>query len=115
MTQYDPNRRDPTLRADQPEVLSPGEARQAPQGKPVLYVLIAGLVLALFAWAAVEMYPRGSSQTASYPPGRSETTGSVPSTSPTPAPTPSSPNATSGADTSAPTPTRSGPGSDSAR
>lgn len=75
MTQYDPNGH----RADDKEILTPGEARQAPQGRPVLYVLVAGLVLALVAWAAVELYPRGTSQTALNPPGRpsAETTGTV--------------------------------------
>ncbi|MFN3889575.1 MAG: hypothetical protein ACK4MV_04185 [Beijerinckiaceae bacterium] len=77
MTHYDPNRpADPrdlpgARRSDDPlnppepvvhdaaPVRSGGEARQAPPGRPVLYVLIAGLVLALIAWAAVELYPRG--------------------------------------------------------
>lgn len=83
MTHHDPNRpvrdpRDPPgpLREDdpfnspQPEihdaapVLSEGEARQGPSGRPVLYVLVAGLVLALIAWAAVEFYPRAEPTTA---------------------------------------------------
>ena len=71
MTHHDPNRPhhgrvDPVtgrpagtdpfapLPGDEP-VVSGAEARQAPPGRPVLYVLIAGLVLALIAWAAVEM------------------------------------------------------------
>ncbi|RCW78831.1 hypothetical protein [Phyllobacterium bourgognense] len=32
------------------------EARQGPLGKPVLWVLIGGLLLALFAWGGAEMF-----------------------------------------------------------
>jgi hypothetical protein len=98
MTHYDPNRpiidpehdprrdpfRDPAMDA---ETVSASEARQGPEGRPVLYVLIGGLVLALIAWAAAEMYPRGGSTTATAPanieqarPGDPQATGSVPST-----------------------------------
>lgn len=100
MTQYDPNRpnrpridpdadlaRDRSQRSAHPEepvVMTGAEARQAREGRPVLYVLIAGLVLALAAWALVEMYPRGGSTTADAPatteqasPGP-QTTGSTP-------------------------------------
>jgi hypothetical protein len=94
MTHYDPKRpaidpehdprrdpfRDPAMDA---ETVSASDARQGPEGRPVLYVLIAGLVLALIAWAAAEMYPRGGSTTATAPNSSSgvpETTGSVPAT-----------------------------------
>lgn len=50
----------PPLRADDhsdddPAVETPVEARQGFLGRPVLVVLIAGLVLAIVAWLAVEM------------------------------------------------------------
>ena len=96
MTHYDPNRplidpehdprrdpfRDPALDA---ETVSASDARQGPEGRPVLYVLIGGLVLALIAWAAAEMYPHGGATTATAPanieqaiPGDPQSTGSVP-------------------------------------
>lgn len=66
------------------ETVSVTSARQGPEGRPVLYVLIAGLVLALVAWALAELYPRGGSTTADAPasieqaaPGP-QTTGSTP-------------------------------------
>ncbi len=62
---------------DAAPVRSGGEARQAPPGRPVLYVLIAGLVLALIAWAAVELYPSGGPQTAGPGPGEPATTGTT--------------------------------------
>lgn len=77
MTQYDPKRpvnpetdprrdplRDPAMDA---QTISETEARQGGKGRPVLYVLIGGLVLALVAWALAEMYPRGGSTTADAP------------------------------------------------
>jgi hypothetical protein len=84
MTHHDPNRPpgDPrdlpgVRRTDDPlnvpgepvvhdaaPVISGGESRQAPRGRPVLYVLVAGLALALLAWAAVELYPRGGANVA---------------------------------------------------
>ena len=50
----------PPLRADDhsdddPAVENPVEARQGFLGRPVLVVLIAGLVLAIVAWLAVEI------------------------------------------------------------
>lgn len=50
----------PPLRADHhsdddPAVETPVEARQGFLGRPVLVVLVAGLVLAIVAWLAVEM------------------------------------------------------------
>ncbi len=38
------------------------QARQGPLGRPVLYVLIAGLVLAMLAWAAAELFTGGASR-----------------------------------------------------
>jgi hypothetical protein len=32
------------------------EARQGPRGRPVLYVLIVGLLLAILAWGVAELY-----------------------------------------------------------
>ena len=100
MTHYDPNRPDADLsglpgarRSDDPlnppyeagepvihdsaPVRTGDEARQAGQGRPVLYVLIATLVLALIAWAGVEFYPRGGPQTAGPGPGEPVTTGTT--------------------------------------
>jgi len=37
-------------------VLSETEARQGFLGRPVLYVLVAGLILAMLAWAAAEFW-----------------------------------------------------------
>jgi len=50
----------PSLQADRhsegdPAVETPVEARQGFLGRPVLMVLIGGLVLAMIAWLAVEM------------------------------------------------------------
>ncbi|TCT40222.1 hypothetical protein [Martelella mediterranea] len=36
--------------------LSSTEARQSERGRPILYLLIAGLVLALLTWTATEMF-----------------------------------------------------------
>ncbi len=50
----------PSLQADRhsegdPAVETPVEARQGFLGRPVLMVLIGGLVLAMISWLAVEM------------------------------------------------------------
>ncbi|MGV3550264.1 hypothetical protein [Rhizobium sp.] len=37
-------------------VLTPTEARQGMLGRPVLYVLVVGLLLAMLAWAAAEFW-----------------------------------------------------------
>lgn len=37
-------------------VLTPTEARQGALGRPVLYVLVIGLILAMLAWAAAEFW-----------------------------------------------------------
>ena len=37
-------------------VLNPTEARQGMMGRPVLYVLVIGLILAMLAWAAAEFW-----------------------------------------------------------
>lgn len=47
--------------------ITPEQARQGREGRPVLYVLIAGLALTLLAWVGVEHYPRSASRTASIP------------------------------------------------
>jgi hypothetical protein len=54
------------------------DARQAPRGRPVLYVLIAGLVLALVAWGVAELYPRGGNTVADV--RTRDVTGSTPRT-----------------------------------
>lgn len=51
----------PPLRADDhtdedPAVETPVEARQGFLGRPVLMVLVGGLVLAVIAWLAVELF-----------------------------------------------------------
>ena len=38
------------------KVVPTDKARQGKEGRPVLYVLIAALVLAMVAWAAAELY-----------------------------------------------------------
>lgn len=56
-----------------PTVVSPTDARQGNQGFPVVVVLVAGLILAVVAWAGVEMWGQhiepDKSQTASPAPG----------------------------------------------
>jgi len=47
---------------DAAPVRSSKQARQGPLGRPVLYVLIAGLVLAMLAWAAAELFTGGASR-----------------------------------------------------
>jgi hypothetical protein len=37
-------------------VVTPTEARQGTLGRPVLYVLVVGLILAMLAWAAAEFW-----------------------------------------------------------
>lgn len=51
----------PPLRADDhtdedPAVETPVEARQGFLGRPVLMVLVGGLILAIIAWFAVELF-----------------------------------------------------------
>ena len=55
-----------------PVILTATEARQGPLGKPVLYVLISAMILALVAWWAAEYY--GSSIA---PPSTDKTTTAV--------------------------------------
>lgn len=82
MTHHDPRRPNDPTNAPEPvvhdaaPVRSGKQARQAPPGRPVLYVLIAGLILAVVAWAAVGLYPRGET-TAQAP--SADVTGSTPS------------------------------------
>ena len=45
-----------TARDDRPVERTPIEARQGFLGRPVLMVLIVGLVLAMLAWAAAEFF-----------------------------------------------------------
>ena len=45
-----------TRRGDRPVEVTPVEARQGFLGRPVLMVLIVGLVLALLAWGAAEFF-----------------------------------------------------------
>lgn len=57
-----PNRTGEPVIHDAAPVRSGGQARQASRGRPVLYVLIAGLVLAMIAWATAEFSTGGSSR-----------------------------------------------------
>lgn len=50
------NSTDDRTRAERPVELTPTEARQGFLGRPVLAVLVGGLVLAMLAWAAVEFW-----------------------------------------------------------
>ena len=43
-----------------PDRLNPQEARQGKKGRPVLMVLIAGLILAALAWGAAELFGEAS-------------------------------------------------------
>lgn len=134
MTQYDPKRpvnpqtdprrdpfRDPAMDA---RSMSETSARQGGKGRPVLYVLIGGLVLALIAWAVAEMYPRGASTTADAPatieqaaPGP-QTTGSTPGAVQRPpdfGSIPAAPNSATDGVRTAPPVGNTPPASDSAR
>lgn len=42
--------------SEEPVTLSATEARQGRRGRPVLYVLVVGLILAAIAWWAAEYY-----------------------------------------------------------
>lgn len=42
--------------ADDPKRISPGAARQGRRGRPVLLVLVCGLLLAAVVWCGVEIY-----------------------------------------------------------
>ncbi|MBP2548431.1 hypothetical protein J2858_001324 [Neorhizobium galegae] len=68
--------------------LSPTEARQGNTGRPVLMVLVAGLVLALIAWGASEWWGQSTEppaeQTATPPAG--DTTPANPATQPSSTP-----------------------------
>lgn len=113
---------EPTIH-DAAPVRSGGQARQAPLGRPVLLVLIAGLILAMIVWAAVEFFPSdsarvtasGGSSTAGTT-NRQPTAGGIPISPPAGAPegSPSqgqtSPDAAGRGSSSAPSPS-----SDSAR
>jgi hypothetical protein len=59
-------------------VLTPTEARQGVLGRPVLYVLVVGLILAMLAWAAAELW--GTSIDTQTPADGTQTT--VPATEP---------------------------------
>jgi hypothetical protein len=58
------------------------KARQGPLGRPVLLVLLGGLVLALIAWAGVEMWGEHIDRPAAEEPGGITTT--PPATDPQP-------------------------------
>lgn len=51
-----PNSTDDRSHAERPVELTATEARQGLLGRPVLAVLVIGLVLAMLAWAAVEFW-----------------------------------------------------------
>lgn len=94
-TRFDP--KEPAdRRSSVEEPMSATEARQGRKGSPVLIVLVAGLVLALFAWGAAEWWGEATDppaeQTAT-PPAASttpENPNAAPSANPAnpPAPTP---------------------------
>ena len=71
-----PNATDRRTRGLQPEPMSPTDARQGFRGKPVLIVLLAGLVLAMLVWIPVEWW--GNSIAPSNP-ANEPTTESAPS------------------------------------
>ncbi|WP_105383758.1 hypothetical protein [Neorhizobium alkalisoli] len=99
-TRFDPkepaDRRPNLTGSSVEEPMSATEARQGRKGSPVLIVLVAGLVLALFAWGAAEWWGEATDppaeQTAT-PPAASttpENPNAAPSANPAnpPAPTP---------------------------
>jgi hypothetical protein len=53
-----PNQTPDNRDRDDRVVLTPNEARQATLGRPVLYVLVVALILALLAWMAVGYWGR---------------------------------------------------------
>lgn len=70
------------------EPMSPTEARQGRTGRPVLIVLVAGLILALLAWGAAEWWGQATEppaeQTATPPAG--DTTPANPNAQPSSTP-----------------------------
>lgn len=68
--------------------LTPTEARQGREGKPVFMVLVAGLILAMVAWGAAEWYGETTAppaeQTATPPAGPTTpaTSNAAPSSNP---------------------------------
>ena len=62
-----------------PETLTPREARQGMLGRPVLYVLVIGLVLALIAWGGAGIWgERTDRDAATTPSTTSQTDNAVP-------------------------------------
>jgi hypothetical protein len=51
-----PNTADRRTRGLQPEQVTPTEARQGFRGKPVLIVLLGGLILAMLVWIPAEWW-----------------------------------------------------------
>lgn len=45
-----------TTTLTEPEPLPPKKARQGNEGRPILYVLVGGLLLAVIVWGLVELY-----------------------------------------------------------
>jgi hypothetical protein len=70
---FDPDQAKPGIRAAQEQPLTGTEARQGSSGRPVLMVLIAGLVLAAIAWGGAEWWGESTAppaeRTASPPAG----------------------------------------------
>ena len=100
-TRFDPENAPPRhpnpIGSPTEEPMSPTEARQGRRGSPVLMVLIAGLVLAMFAWGAAEWWGEATdppAQQTATPPAASttpENPNAAPSANPAnpPAPAPS--------------------------
>ncbi len=76
MAQYVDERGDivSTARKETTEPLTPREARQGRLGRPVLYVLVGGILLACVAWAAAEFWGESAERNA---PGVTTTTTST--------------------------------------
>lgn len=85
---------DPVSTAQTDEPMTPTDARQGTKGTPVLKVLLAGIVLAVIAWAGSEWWGQQTGpapeQTATPPAGQIEPANPAPASNANPAPAPSS-------------------------
>ncbi len=86
MAQYVDERGDvvSTARKETTEPLTPREARQGRLGRPVLYVLICGILLAFLAWGGAEIWGEGAKRNAPDAAQTTTTTGTAPATNTVP-------------------------------
>ena len=89
-----PDTTDRRTRGLKPEPMTPTEARQGFRGKPVLIVLLAGLILAMLVWIPAEWWGNSiapenpanepTQTTAPAPGGESSAEQNMPQSNPTP-------------------------------